>query len=146
MKISDHQVRSPLLNINRARQTCHRWDEKELKNRVEQIQDNFRTERETAFNALIDLIKELKAARDAGASDEQLAKARDFQRKAQFYFDFIEAENSVGFHAPQEAQRVLGESLNLSRLGQLALRDQLKSPAPTLKAMIQSPKAPASGK
>ena len=47
MKISDHQVRSPLLNINRACQTCHRWDEKELKARVEQIQDNFRTERET---------------------------------------------------------------------------------------------------
>ena len=146
MKISDHQVRSPLLNINRACQTCHRWDEKELKARVEQIQDSFRTERETTFNALIDLIKEIKAAREAGATDEQLAKPRDFQRKAQFYFDFIEAENSVGFHAPQEAQRVLGESLNLSRLGQLALRDQFKGTAPTLKAAIQSPKAPASGK
>ena len=60
---------------------------------------------------------------------------------------FIEAENSVGFHAPQEVQRVLGESLNLSRLGQLSLRDQFKGPAPTLKAAaIQSPKVPASGK
>jgi nitrite reductase (cytochrome c-552) len=141
-KVSDHQVRSPLLNINRACQTCHRWDDKELKARVEDIQDRFRTERETAFNALIDLIKDLKAAKDAGASDEQLAKPRDFQRKAQFYFDFIEAENSVGFHAPQEAQRVLGESLNLSRLGQLALRDAMKG-APVVKAASQPAAVPA---
>jgi len=46
----------------------------------------------------------------------------DFQRKAQFYLDFIEAENFSGFHAPEEALRVLGESINFSRQGQLALR------------------------
>ena len=34
MKISDHHVRSPLLNINRACQTCHRWPEEELRARV----------------------------------------------------------------------------------------------------------------
>ena len=28
-KISDHHVRSPMLNINRACQTCHRWPEEE---------------------------------------------------------------------------------------------------------------------
>ena len=30
LKISDHHVRSPLLNINRACQTCHKWPEDEL--------------------------------------------------------------------------------------------------------------------
>ena len=39
LKISDHHVRSPLLNINRACQTCHRWPEEELKARVETIQE-----------------------------------------------------------------------------------------------------------
>ena len=34
-KISDHHVRSPLLNINNACQTCHKWPEEELKARVE---------------------------------------------------------------------------------------------------------------
>ena len=38
LKISDHHVRSPLLNINRACQTCHKWPEEELKARVETIQ------------------------------------------------------------------------------------------------------------
>jgi hypothetical protein len=37
--------------------------------------------------------------------------------KAQFYLDFVEAENSTGFHAPQEAARILGESINFSRQG-----------------------------
>jgi formate-dependent nitrite reductase cytochrome c552 subunit len=40
---------------------------------------------------------------------QELAAAQDFQRKAQFYLDFVEAENSTGFHAPQEAARILGE-------------------------------------
>ncbi|MEK7270471.1 MAG: ammonia-forming cytochrome c nitrite reductase subunit c552, partial [Planctomycetota bacterium] len=39
MKISDHHVRSPVLNLNRACQTCHRWTESELKDRIEEIQD-----------------------------------------------------------------------------------------------------------
>ena len=51
-----------------------------------------------------------------------LATAQDFQRCAQFYLDFIESENSTGFHAPQEAARILGESINFSRKGQVALR------------------------
>ena len=38
-KISDHHVRSPLLNINHACQTCHRWPEAELQARVETIQE-----------------------------------------------------------------------------------------------------------
>ena len=53
---------------------------------------------------------------------EHLASARDFQRKAQFYLDFIEAENSMGFHAPQEAARILGESIDFTRRGQRELR------------------------
>jgi nitrite reductase (cytochrome c-552) len=39
MKISHHHVRNPLLNVNRACQTCHRWPEEELRARVHAIQD-----------------------------------------------------------------------------------------------------------
>ncbi|MFT5497698.1 MAG: nitrite reductase (cytochrome c-552), partial [Kiritimatiellia bacterium] len=38
-KVSDHWVRSPLLNVNRACQTCHRIPEKEILDRVAVIQD-----------------------------------------------------------------------------------------------------------
>ncbi len=50
-------------------------------------------------------------------------------RHAQFRLDFIEAENSMGFHAPQEAARILAESIDLSRQGQIALRDQAFKPS-----------------
>lgn len=122
LKISDHHVRSPLLNINRACQTCHKWPEEELRTRVETIQERTHRMRDIAMDALIDLINDLKAARQSGKTDAQLASARNFQRKAQFYLDFVEAENSTGFHAPQEAVRILGEAINFARLGQTAVR------------------------
>ena len=122
LKISDHHVRSPLLNINNACQTCHKWPEEELRARVETIQGRTFKMRNIAMDALIQLINDIKAARDAGKPDQELAQARDFQRRAQFYLDFVEAENSTGFHADQEAVRILGESVNFSRLGQLSLR------------------------
>jgi len=123
MKISDHNVRSPMLNINRACQTCHKWSEEELKARVETIQDRTFRMRNIAMDALVDLIGDMKKAKTAGRNDTDLAAARGYQRKAQFYLDFIEAENSTGFHAPDESVRILGESVNFSRLGQLAVRN-----------------------
>ena len=68
------------------------------------------------------LINDIKAARGAGRTDTAVTTAQDFQRRGQFYLDFIESENSNGFHAPQEATRILGESINFSRRGQVALR------------------------
>jgi nitrite reductase (cytochrome c-552) len=123
LKISDHHVRSPMLNVNRACQTCHKWPEEELKARVETIQQRTFKLRNVAMDALMALITDLKAAKGAGMTDSQLAAAQDFQRKAQFYLDFVEAENSTGFHAPQEAARILGESIDFSRQGQIMLRD-----------------------
>lgn len=126
MKISDHHVRSPLLNINRACQTCHKWSEQELKARAESIQERTMHLRGLALDALVELIADLEAAKAAGRPDAELAVPREHQKWAQFYLDFVEAENSAGFHAPEEAARILGESINFSRMGQVAL---LKGPA-----------------
>ena len=131
LKISDHHVRSPLLNINRACQTCHKWSEEELKARVETIQGRTQNLRNIAMDALIDLINDIKAAKAAGINDARLTTAQDFQRRAQFYLDFIESENSTGFHAPQEATRILGESINFSRKGQVALRSSVQNTSQT---------------
>jgi nitrite reductase (cytochrome c-552) len=123
LKISDHHVRSPLLNINRACQTCHRIPEEELKARVETIQQRTYRLRNLAMDALVDLITDLKRAKAEGKDDKQLDQPRNAQRRAQFLLDFVEAENSTGFHAPQEAARILGESIDASRKGQISLRD-----------------------
>jgi nitrite reductase (cytochrome c-552) len=137
LKISDHHVRSPLLNISRACQTCHKWPEEELKARVETLQERVHGMRDMAMDALMDLIADIKAAQAGGGAPADLEAARGFQRKAQFYLDFVEAENSTGFHAPEEAERILGESVNWSRKGQLALRE-LKGGA-TASAAVSGP-------
>jgi nitrite reductase (cytochrome c-552) len=126
--LSDHWVRSPMLNVKDACVGCHakhddKVTERELKARVEQIQDRHWALRQHAMTALLGLIADIKAAKAAGKSDAELLAARYLQRRAQFYLDFVEAENSTGFHAPQEAARILGESLNYARQGQLAVRD-----------------------
>jgi nitrite reductase (cytochrome c-552) len=120
LKISDHQVNSPLLKINRSCQTCHHFPEEELRERAEEIQDRFFRLRNTAMDALMDLINDIKVNKDK-AAPAQLAKARDAQRRCGFMIDFIMSENSMGFHAPQEAQRILGDAINVCRTGQLAL-------------------------
>jgi nitrite reductase (cytochrome c-552) len=46
---------------------------------------------------------------------------REFHRKAQWRVDFVNAENSMGFHAPQEAARLAAESIDYARQGQVAV-------------------------
>jgi nitrite reductase (cytochrome c-552) len=136
LKVSDHWVRSPLLNINRACQTCHKWSEEELKARAESLQERVFALRNRAMDALMSLIADVKAARDGGATDARLDVPRRQQRAAQFLLDFVEAENSVGFHAPEEAERLLAISIDLARQGQIALL-RGDTPAPV------TPQAPA---
>lgn len=122
VKISDHHVRSPLLNIERACLTCHPFPASEMKLRAETIQDRNEKLLVRAEEALVALYDEVKAAKAAGAGSERLAEALTLQRKAQFRTDFVNAENSMGFHAPQEAARILGEAIDYARQGQLAVR------------------------
>jgi nitrite reductase (cytochrome c-552) len=120
-KVSDHWVRSPLLNVNRACQTCHRASEEEMKARVDVIQQRNHELLQRGGAAITDLIDAIVAAKANGTAPELLDKAREMQRKAQWRLDFIAAENSMGFHAPQEAAKLLGEASDYARQGQVAL-------------------------
>lgn len=141
LKISDHHVRSPLLNINRACQGCHHFSEQELKARAEAIQDRFGRARDVAMDALIELIYDIRDARNAGKTDPDLAFARAQQRKAQFFIDYVEAENSMGFHASGEALRILTEATDAVRIGQLSLRGV--KPRPPVRPAPAQPVPPA---
>jgi nitrite reductase (cytochrome c-552) len=130
-KVSDHWVRSPLLNINRACQTCHRFSESEIQARVAVIQDRNQDLLQRGGQALMALIDAVQAARKRGAAADDLAAALDLQRRAQWRLDFVAAENSMGFHAPQEAARVLAEAIDYARQGELAAaRAAVRAPPP----------------
>ena len=48
-----------------------------------------------------------------------LTELGNLQRAAQWRLDFVAAENSMGFHAPQEMARILAESIDLSRQAEI---------------------------
>jgi nitrite reductase (cytochrome c-552) len=127
LKISDHWVRSPLLNIARACQTCHPFPESELSARVAVIQQRNDQLMQRAGQALVMMLDEIAVAKKSGASEAQLQGVQELQRKGQWRLDFVNAENSMGFHAAQETARILGESIDYFRQGQLAAQ-QIRLP------------------
>jgi nitrite reductase (cytochrome c-552) len=128
LKVSSHNVQSPMANVNNACQQCHNDDENTLREKVRTIQGRTMAHMERAANAMTDMLDAIMEAKAAGASEEQLAPVYALQRKSMWRLDYISSENSRGFHADQEATRILGESIDYSRQAQaMALR--LRAPA-----------------
>jgi nitrite reductase (cytochrome c-552) len=146
MKISDHHVRSPLLNVDKACQTCHRWSEEELRTRVFVMQDRTFQLRNLAIDAVLELTKQIQVAARADSAGPRVQAARGWQRKAQFFTDFVEAENSMGFHADQEAARILANAINYARLGQAALRGEPVAPPQPNRVAPPQTVSPAGGR
>ncbi len=120
MKVSSHEVKSPLLSINRSCQTCHNVSEAELRARVETTQGRTRSLIDRAAVAMTEMLDAIHSAQAAGADQEALRSIYELQKKAMWRLDFISSENSQGFHADQEAARVLAESIDYSRQAQAA--------------------------
>ena len=139
LKVSDHHVQTPLLKIERACLGCHPVPASEMRARVEEIQDRHHELLGRAEDALLALYDEVAAAKVAGATPAQLKDVYELQRHAQFYIDFVNAENSMGFHAPQESARILGEAIDYARQGQLAAARLRSGQAPPPTAPPASP-------
>ncbi len=127
MKVSSHNIQSPLENINNACQQCHNDDESTLREKVETIQARTMGQMDRAAAAMTDMLDAILEAKAAGATEEQLAPIYALQRKAMWRLDYISSENSRGFHADQEAMRILGESIDYSRQAQ-AMATRLRAP------------------
>jgi nitrite reductase (cytochrome c-552) len=120
VKVSDHWVRSPLLNISNTCLVCHRESEQEMRDRVIEIQDRTYSLLTKAEGATLAAMNQIKEAMAAGATDDELKEARALQRRAQIRWDFVAAENSMGFHSPQETARVLGDAIDYARQAELS--------------------------
>lgn len=118
-KFSDHNIRSPLLQPEKACGACH-TEVTYVVGRVGAIQDQTSKAMLAAEAALVDSLTAIKAAAaDPNANATLLSEARALHRDAQMYWDFIAAENSMGFHNPEEALRILGEATDGARQAQL---------------------------
>lgn len=139
MKVSSHNVQSPMENINNACQQCHNDDEGTLREKVETIQNRTLAHMDRAAAAMTDMLDAILEAKAAGATEEQFKPIYELQRKAMWRLDYISSENSRGFHADQEAVRILGESIDYSRQAQ-ALAVRLRAPeAPSTEGIETEP-------
>lgn len=115
-KISKHQWASPLRSnetITNACGQCHADKTPEyLRSRVEYTQERIYA---TLIEAQALSVKAHEAVRQAvqwegerdPRYDELLVNARENVRKGQFFWDFVSAENGVGFHNPTKTLRTL---------------------------------------
>lgn len=119
VKFSTHDVHSPLLDPARSCGACH-TDVGYATGRVAEIQlqvNNTMIATEDAISAAIDAIA--AAAGNPKADAALITEARQLHRSAQLRWDFIAAENSMGFHNPEEALRILASATDLARQAQL---------------------------
>ena len=118
-KYSSHDIHSPLINPELSCGQCH-TDVSYVTGRVGEIQNQVYQTKLATENALIDALTAIKAATSQTGSDPVLLdEARGLQRKAQFMWDFVSAENSMGFHNPEYALKILGDATDLARQAQM---------------------------
>lgn len=122
IKYTDHQVRSPLENIANSCQVCHKWSEGEIRGRVESMQTNHLQMLQNVEDAITRFHFEIGDLVKLGASEQELEAPRDQVMKAQMYWDYVAATNGFGFHAPQEAARILNKSLKIAAEGRLTVQ------------------------
>jgi len=138
-KVSSHDVKSPMEDVASACRTCHPVEEEELRARVAAIQTRTTELTERAAGAMTDMLDAILEAQAAGADEEALQELYRLQRKAMWRLDYISSENSKGFHADQEAARILAESIDYSRRAQAAAL-RLRAPdAPSTEALPKEP-------
>ena len=129
-KISNHNVGSPMKDNMQACQQCHAETAQWLKDRVIATQDRTVSLLNRAGYATAVAAKLLEAAHKAQAEGKNLdknlyEKAKDLYLEAFYRLVFMGAENSVGFHNPTEAGRILGDSVAMAGKSSALLRQAL---------------------
>ena len=111
VKYTNHQIVSPLKNIDTTCQVCHRESEEELKKNVYERQDKVYELRSIAQEILVKAHYEAKKAWEVGASDEDMKSILKLIRHAGWRWDFAVASHGASFHAPLEVSRILSTSI-----------------------------------
>jgi len=128
-KYSSHDVKSPLQNAEAACGQCHA-DVTYVTDRVATIQKQTNDTMIATEDAILEAITTIKAAAALpGVNTKLLDEARNLHREAQLRWDFIAAENSMGFHNPEEALRILAAATDLARQAQLKAAQAAGTPA-----------------
>ena len=121
VKFSDHHIMSPLANIDRTCQTCHRQDAETLRQNVYERQDKCTEVRNRAEQELARAHFETKFLIDNGATEAELKPIQDLLRKSQWRWDYAIASHGATFHAPQEVTRLLSHSVDYAQQARIII-------------------------
>lgn len=121
VKYTDHHIMSPLANIDRTCQTCHRQSEETLRQNVYERQRKCNEIRNRVETELATAHIEAKFAWEKGATETEMKDVLGLLRKSQWRWDYAVASHGASFHAPQEVIRILSHSLDYAGQARLAI-------------------------
>ncbi|QJW48424.1 ammonia-forming cytochrome c nitrite reductase subunit c552 [bacterium BFN5] len=114
-KYTSHWVTSPLKNLEASCSSCHSQGTAWLQERVKTIQDQTFELQHTAGQTIAKAHQAIQAAAaQSNANQAEIARAQELVRQAQWYWDLLSAENSMGFHNPSQALTTLGQANELA--------------------------------
>lgn len=114
-KYSSHWLTSPMKHAKESCQTCHTQGADWLLERVKTEQNNVWQLQHSAGQAIARAHEVIGKATASGRADKAgLDKARELLRKAQWFWDMVAAENSMGFHNPDQVLNTLGRSIDMA--------------------------------
>lgn len=111
---------------------CHpKWTEREAEYQIEAIQNYIRGKMRKAEFWISEFVRTYIRAKDLGVPEEVLKESRKYHTKAHTKWEWWTAENSDGFHNPDQAKASLLESIQISTDGvkflEKAMEDRLKA-------------------
>ncbi len=118
-KYTSHWVTSPMRHVEAACGACHDQGSKWLFESVRSTQDKVWQLQRTAGQRVAAAHAALAAAKLPAA---EMEKARELVRKAQWYWDFVAAENGMGFHNPTQALNTLALAIESAQQAMLVAK------------------------
>lgn len=139
--VTDHRIMSPLKNDLKACRQCHTESPEALRSKIFAIQDRTMSQfiRSGYATATVAKLFELANNAQSGANeiDKGLyAQARDHYEEAFYRVVFIGAENSTGFHNPDEALRILADAASHAAKADALLRQALNKAGVSVPAQV----------
>ncbi|MEM0202407.1 MAG: ammonia-forming cytochrome c nitrite reductase subunit c552 [Archaeoglobaceae archaeon] len=140
-KITDHWITSPLKKDLRTCKQCHTQSEEWLKQRVFEIQDRTISLLIRSGYTLAETAKLFEIANKAKSEGVEIDEkayeiAKELYIEAFYRHVFIQAENSYGFHNPEEAMRILGDAIAMASEAKAILKTALQKAGVDVPATI----------
>ncbi len=129
-KYSSHWVTTPMKKTDTSCRRCHPENAETILDRVKTGQKRVWELQHIAGTRIAKAHEAVaKALESKTINKDELGRAREHLRRAQWYWDFVASENSMGFHNPTLCLNILGQSIDLAHMA-VASAVRAAGPAP----------------